>query len=516
MNRSTRFRAMIGAALLTSSLLAACSVDGDENGSAGSDSIDIALSAGIDMLDPQRSANGPDLAVMSQIYETLLSIDAETRELGPNLATSYELVEPTRWRFELRDDVTFTNGEAFDAEAVKYSIERIIDPATVSVSASQLDTVKKVEVVDDHTVDIVTKSPDAVLPRRMQPIGGSGRVFIVPPKYFSESTPDEVANNPVGTGPYKMESWDKGQSITLARNDDYWGEQPDIARAKFSFITENTTRVNALLAGEVDLIQRVPIEDVDRVGDADGVHVESSEDGLVHTLLLDMRSAPFDDIKVRQAFAHAIDVQGFVDQLLKGHGRALGVPMSPTVAQFDDSLSAYEYDPAKAKRLLAEAGYEDGLPLATKTSAGRYVADKEIYDTINGQLEAAGFEVAPQTVEWGRLISQMTKGSAGPFYMIGWDFGEGDASKQDSFLQSSSSASIAKLPEYDRLSDDASATTDEDENLRLWQEAQKSVHRSYAIGGMWQADSIYGMTDAISWSPEFGDNVILKDIEIAD
>lgn len=492
-----------------------CAVDAEED-QTSQEGIHIGLSAGLDLLDPQRSANGPDLDVMSQIYETLLSIDPETGELEPHLAESYELVDDTTWRFHLREDVEFSNGEPFNAEAVKFSVERILDPETASSSASQLSSVEEVTAVDEFTVDIITDEPDAVLPRRMQPVGGSGRVFIVPPQHFSEHSEEAISDNPVGTGPYELESWDKGQSATLVRNDEYWGEAPDIPRATFSFLTENSTRVNALLSGEVDLIQRVPIDDIDRLEEADGVHIESSEDGLVHTLLLDMRRPPFDELEVRQAFAHAIDVGQFVDQLLDGHGRELAVPMSRSVAQFDDSFEPYEYDPDRATQLLAEAGYEDGLTLETNTSEGRYVADREIYDFLNGQLTSAGFDIEPTTVEWGRLISMMASGDGGPFYIIGWDHGEGDASKMDSFLQSEATYTVADLPEYDRLSAEASASVDEAENLQLWQEAQQEIYENYAVGGMWQADSIYGLSDGISWTPEFGDVLTLHEIEITE
>ncbi|RVU23699.1 ABC transporter substrate-binding protein [Streptomyces antnestii] len=507
------------AAIATGTLLAgssACSVeDPSAKGGGGNGRIKIALSAGVDMLDPQRSASGPDLAIMNQIYETLLDLDKKTHKLVPKLATSYKLVTPTTWRFELRKGVKFTNGEPFDAEAVKYSIERILDPKTTSsVSASQIASVKEVKAVDEYTVDIVTKYPDPVLPRRMQPFGGTGRVYIVPPKYFSEAGYAKVAEKPIGTGPYKLASWNKGQSVTVSPNTSYWGRKPQVTGATFVFVPEDKTRVDALRAHEVDMIERVPVEEVKHVDDADGVHVASSHKGLVNTVLLDMRKPPFDNPKVREAFAHAIDVKGIVDELLKGHGRVLNVPMDPDVKQFDKSIQPYSYDPKKSRELLKEAGYTGKLTLHTKTSEGRYPADKQIYEAMNQQLDAAGFDIKPQTVEWGRLINQMTSGSAGPFYIIGWDFGEGDASKLNSFIQSSATSSIARIKEFDDLSAEAGRTTDEKKNTELWQKAQKVIHDQYAVGAMWQPDAMYGLSDRMVWTPEMGEGITLQDIRL--
>lgn len=491
--------------------LAACG--GGNAASSSTGEIKIGLSAGLDNLDPSRSTNGPDIAIMSQIYETLLDMDPETRELVPKLAESYELIDPKTWQFKLREGIKFSNGEPFNAAAVKYSIERVLDPKTSSPSASQIATVETVEVVNDTTVNIHTKTPDPVLPKRMQPVGGSGRIFIVPPKMFSEGTPEDLASKPVGTGPYVLTNWQKGQSLELSENPEYWGTKPEVKKASFTFIPEAATRVNSLLSSEVDIIQRVPIADVERVDQQDGVRVERSEEGLVHTMLLDTRQAPFDNPKVREAFAKSIDVQGFVDGLLKGYARPLGAPLSPGVKQYDDTIKPYEYDPAAAKQLLIDAGYPDGLPLQTKTSEGRYEADKQIYEFMNKQLNDVGFKVAPQTVEWGRLIRQINEKSAGPFYMVGWDFGEGEASKMNSFLMPGS-VRVAELPEYEKLATAAGTEVDEARSTALWKEAQKLVHDSYVIGAMWQTEALWGESDKVEWKPAFGDNLDLDAIRL--
>jgi peptide/nickel transport system substrate-binding protein len=484
---------------------------GRQVSAAGPKTVRIAMSAGLDRLDPARSANGPDLAVMSQIYETLLLLDPKSGELTPNLATSFEVKEPTLWEFKLRRDVTFHDGSKFTAADVKHSIERILDRSNNSPHYSQLTSVETIDTPDDYTVRIRTKVPDPLLGRRMQPIGGTGRVFIVSKAYVTSHSPQEVNDQPMGTGPYKLTGWRKGQSVTLTRNDRYWGTAPDAEQGIFTFIPENATRVNALLRGEVDMIQRLPIPDVPRVEKNANTQVVSDPHGLVHTMLLNMQQPPFDDINVRKAFAHAIDMKAIISSLLGKYGRVLGVPMGPGVVQYDSSIAPYAYDPDLSRKLLAGRA---PIELSTYTSDGRYVNDREIYQAINAQLDAVGFKISPQLMEWGRLIAMISNRTAGPFYIVGWDFGEGDASKMNSFLLSSSPVTVAKDPEYDRLATAAGAQMDPAARTKLWKQAQQVIHDDYLVGAVWEADAIYGLSKKLEYNAQFGENLDLASIKI--
>lgn len=471
--------------------------------------IRIALSGGLDLLDPSRTANGTDLVIISQIYETLLELDGKTGELKPRLAKSYQLKSPTLWEFKLREGVKFHNGAPLTAKDVKYSLERILDPATVSPHQSQIISIANVKVVDDLTVQIETKTPDPLLVRRMQPIGGSGRVFIVPKDYFEANSKQDVSDKPIGTGPYKLTEWRKGQSVTLVRNDGYWGPKPDAAKGIFTFVPENSTRVNALLQGEVDVIQRVPLSDVSRIESAANAQIIASPYGLVHTLLLDSRKPPFNDIDARKAFAHALNMKSIISNLLGKYGTVLGVPLGPNVAQIDKTIEPYKYDRELAKKLL-----KTPIEVNTYMSDGRYVADREIYQAINAQLATVNIKPKAQTLEWGRLISMMQNRSGGPFYIIGWDFGEADASKMNSFLKSSSALSVTEDPAYDKLADQAGAEMNEAKRTELWKQAQKLIHDQYYIAAVWQAASIYGFSKKYTWDAMFGENLDLAGIKV--
>lgn len=470
----------------------------------------VALSGGLDRLDPSQSANGTDLVIMTQVYETLLEIDHDTKELKPKLAESYRTVSPTVWEIKLRQGIKFHDGSELTADDVKFSIERVLDPELSSPHYSQLSSIETVRVIDPYTLEIETKVPDPVLMRRMQPLGGSGRLFIMSRNYYEGKDNNELASTPMGTGPYKLESWEKGQRLVLTRFDDYWGEQPDIDKGIFTFIPENSTRVNALLQNEVDIIQRLPITDVQRVEDSDTTLVISSPSGLVHTLLMDSSKPPFDDINVRKAFAHALDVEDMVDGLLGEYGHVYGVPMSPNVLQYNGDIEPYAYDPDLSKELLKDKA---PIKLETFTSDGRYVNDRDFYNVINNQLEAVGFEITAQPLEWGRLINMMQNRSAGPFYIIGWDFGEGDASKIYSFLHSSSALSITQDEEFDRLAALAAQETDQDKRTAIFNEIQQYVHDQYFVAAVWQAAALYGFSDKYDWEANSGDTLLLSEVK---
>lgn len=238
----------------------------------------------------------------------------------------------------------------------------------------------------------------------------------------------------------------------------------------------------------------------------------ASPNGLVHTLLLDSSKPPFNDIDVRKAFAHALDVEDMVEGLLGKYGRVYGVPMSENVVQFDASIKPYAYDPELSKRLLKDKA---PIKLETFTSDGRYVNDRDFYNVINRQLEEVGFKITPQTLEWGRLINMMQNRSAGPFYIIGWDFGEGDASKINSFLHSSSALSITQDAEFDRLAALAGQEIDPAKRTKIFHDIQKYVHDQYFIAAIWQAAALYGFSKKFTWEANSGDTLLLHEVKVS-
>ncbi|MBV6759073.1 ABC transporter substrate-binding protein [Rhodococcus opacus] len=470
------------------------------SGSAADSEISIALSGGIQQLDPLVTSNGTDMNILTNVYETLLSMNPDTGELTPNLATDYDLVDPLTWRFTLREDVEFQDGTPFTADDVKYSLDRIKDPATKSTNAASLALMTETTVVDEHTVEVHFSAPNPTLPLKMQPFGGSGRIFIVSKKYYETNPMDQVLNNPMGTGPYKFDSWRKGSSLTLVKNDDYWGERPPVTKAQFNFITEPATRLNALMSGEVDIIENPPVDDLPRIESSTGTHVASTPNGYVHIISLDSFTAPFDDIRMREAFSLGVDMDTIVESLFGDHSEVLPVPLASTALQYDDSIKPHPYDKEKAASLVEDYESEHGpVKIKVLMSDGRYAADRQIFDAINKQLSDIGIEVDATVMEWGELLTRMFSHTAGAYVLLGYDFGEHDASKTVDIL----TAGFAdKLPaDIAELAKESGSTIDTDRRTDVLKKMQRKLHDSFLIPEVWQNDGLFGVRDGIEWEP---------------
>lgn len=480
------------------------------------DTIKIGLSAGLNTLDPSVTAYGPDMNVVNQISESLLEYDPGAKTLKPRLATSWKTVNATTWEFKLRKGVRFTNGEPFNSEVVKFSIERVLDPKTNSQHRSRVLTIDHVQIVDDHTVNIITKKPTPTLPLNFQPLGGTGRIKMVPPRYIKEKGGSHFAEHPIGTGPYKLVEWDKGRSVTLEVNEDYWAELPVFKKAMIYFIPEASTRVAALLSGEVDIIMNLPFDEMERVTKAAGVRVSDDPNyGLVQVFFVDPSHKPLDDVRVRKAVSYCINMQPIIEGLLHGLGHECPVPVAPTVLQYDDSLEVLPYDPDKARKLLEEAGYGEGFSLETYMSEGRYTEDKATYEVVNAQLKKCGIRVNARLMEFGRLIGMMAKGTAGPFYMIGWDFSEGDAAKLTSLFHSKATYSLWSNPHLDELLDKAATEMDQEKRKELYCQAQKLIVEERMFLRAWQASTLWGVNDRIDWEARTGNNFEIKNMKKA-
>ncbi|HWT80179.1 MAG TPA: ABC transporter substrate-binding protein, partial [Candidatus Methylomirabilis sp.] len=212
-------------------------------------------------LDPHKNENTVHESVLRNMYECLVAFSRDLKRLEPQLATEWKRIDTKTMQFKLRQNVKFHNGEDFDGEAVKFSIHRMLDPTTGAPLLSTYGQIDRVDIVDKFIVNIVTKSPDpALLPR----LAGF-HTIIVPPKYFATASKEDLATKPIGTGPYKFVSWAKDQDLVMEANPAYWGGAPKIKRVVVQGIPETSTRVSALLAGDVDIIPAVPPDDMDRI-----------------------------------------------------------------------------------------------------------------------------------------------------------------------------------------------------------------------------------------------------------
>ena len=339
---------------------------------ASAQTIGIAIGSEPTTLDPQLRDDGGERQVTDNIFETLMTRDA-AGTLGLGLAASEPvLVDPTTWEVKLREGVTFQNGEPFDAAAAAFSVNRVIDPAFNSEQSSYFNTITGAEAVDATTLRITTSGPDPILPTRLY------WLKMVPPVAAAEPG---FAEAPVGTGPYKFESWSRGSSITLVANETYWDGAPAVPEVEFRFIPEFGTRLSSLLSGEVDLITNLLPEFVEQVPQSFAVTgVE------LPIILLSDENEPVGDVRVRQALNYAVDKEALAEALYGGYADVMqGQLLAPSYFGFNPDVQGYPYDPEKAKALLAEAGAE-GAEVTLYGTAGRWLKDRELVEAVAAVL----------------------------------------------------------------------------------------------------------------------------------
>ena len=319
-------------------------------------------------LDPQKQFSEKNYTLCWQIFDGLVRFDPDGK-IEPALAVSWARVDGTRMRFKLREGVAFHNGEPFDAEAVKFTIERYLDPKTGFPAMFFIDSLARAEIVDGHTVDIVTKYPDGILLNRL-----AGLVLMVPPKYIKEKGDDYFARHPVGTGAFVFKEWKQGSAIELSANKDYWLKgYPRTDGLVFKFIPAGK-QVEALLAGELDLLTDLPGTQTLKVMGSPNLTVLKKPSFYTMPFSLNLSSGPLSSVKVRKALNHAVNKENLIRYDLLGNGKPIATLSMPGETGHNPSLKPYAYDPGKARELLSEAGYPRGFTLdfLVKKNAERF------------------------------------------------------------------------------------------------------------------------------------------------
>ncbi len=474
-------------------------------------SIVIVVGGDPSTLDPQYPDDGNARAVNDNIYEMLVVRDPETGELGPSLAESWEQVDETTWRFTLRQDVEFHNGEPFNAEAVVYSAERMIDPDFHSEIFSFVATISGAEKVDDYTVDIFTVGPDPILLSRLTWLN------IVPPVY-AEENPEQFGNSPVGTGPYKFVEWVRGDHVTLEANEDYWGGAPSIGSVTIRPIEETATAAAALQAGEVDLVRHLIPEYLAQVPKSASVHGIEFPWVRINTL-----TPPLDDLRVRQALNYAIDKEALADSLYSGYAAiAEGQILTPAHFGYNPDVTAYPYDPEEAKRLLEEAG-ATGATLQFVGESGRWLKDKELVEALAAQWEAVGLNIDVQIVEWSQWLDLLFAGAdaAPDLQFSSHDNSLFDADRTLSVLfttegMAQGGQSAYGNPRVDELVTAARTETDPAKREDMYHEAVQIIHDEAACIFLLNLDDIYGLSEGLEWTPRVDGRILVKDMTLVE
>lgn len=453
----------------------------------------IASSEDVISLDPHMlDSNNPTGSAIWSMFDSLVRRDLDGSP-KPRLATSWERVDDVTWRFKLREGVKFTNGEPFNAEAVKINFARMDTAPFNSVQQLHDQTgLKEVRVIDDYTIELVTAAPTVNMLYWLE------EAFIAAPKYITETSPDEVAKAPIGSGPYKFVEWRRGDALVLTRNDDYWGEKPAVKDIVFRNIPEVSSRLNELRAGTVDLVVGITPDSADQANSdvSDLVKIEGLR--KMHMgISIKGEQAALADVKVRQALNYAVDVPTIISSLLGGSTSPLLSIVNPP--NNNPALKPFTYDPEKAKALLAEAGYADGFPLTLQWST-RFDGGKEVSEVVGSYLEQVGIKPTYEAVELGQFREGLAKASLKGIYFQGWA----------ALINPSVELVILTCghvdnssgycnPKYDELVLKAAQTLDDAERQKLEFEAQEIIWNDAPWLYLWRLPSFFGLSKKLSY-----------------
>ena len=436
----------------------------------------------------------PDRSLMDHISDTLLRW-IEPGKLAPLLATSWTNIDPVTWELKLREGVKFQDGEPFDAAAVKFSYETVLDPANKSPSRADHTFVDHVEVVDPHTVRIVTKEPYPIAPNQFT------MLHMMPPDYVRKVGVAGYRQHPIGTGPYKFVEHVPDDHVTLEAWDGYWGGKQRIKTIIYRPIKEDAARVAALLAGEIDMAMDVPPELLPMVQRAKGLAIKMVPSARVYLMTLSTLFPDYPTTKreVREAINYGIDRASLNKNILGGTG-APAAWVNPKTFGFNPDLQPLPYDPSRAKRLLAEAGYPGGVDVAMDAPVGKYVKDKEIAEAMAGQLTAAGIRTSVKTYEWGVLTKRIWSHQASPLALFAWGDTRGDpVSVNKLVLETGATWSQGKDPKLDALIEAIDREMDPAKRKALIYQEQDYLRESFPIAPVVQLGAIFGTSSKLDW-----------------
>ncbi len=437
-------------------------------------------------LDPAAVTAVNDFRILMNVYDGLVRYKDGTLEVEPALATDWTISEDgTEYTFTLREGVSFHDGAPFNAEAVKFNFDRMLDESHPFHDTGPFplafffSSVESVEAVDDLTVKFTLSEPYApFLSNLAYPTG-----LLVSPAAVEQYGAD-FGRNPSGTGPFKFAEWRSNEAVVIEGNPDYWDGAPALQAVVFRPITDANTRTAEMLAGGIDLMVEVPPVALSEFqGDAYTLHEQAGPH--VWFLILNAKEGPFADKRVRQAANYAVNKEALVNDVLEGTAEVAAGPTPPAFAwAYNPDLEPYPYDPEKAKELLAEAGAEGAELTFYVTEGGSGMLDPIAMGTaIQADLNAVGFDTKIETYEWNTFLGEVNPGLEGKADMaeMAWMTNDPDtlpflALRTDAWPDKGGfNSGYYSNPEVDELLEAARVATDQDERAELYKQMQTIV-----------------------------------------
>lgn len=432
----------------------------------------IALQLEPPHLDPTSAAAGAiDSVLYSNVFEGLTRFMSDGSVVA-GLAESWEISEDgTTYTFALRDGVTFHDGTTMDAEDVKFTLDRARAEDSANAQKSLFAGISEVTVIDPTTVEVKLSAPDGNFLFNM----AWGDAVIVAPESI-----ENIKQTPIGTGPFKFDNWVQGDRIEISRNPDYWGDAPALEAATFKFISDPTAAFAAMMAQDIDAFAGFPAPENLPQFEADPrfqVLVGSTEGETI--LSTNNKLPPLDDVRVREAIAHAIDRQAIIDGAMFGLGTPIGTHFAPHNPDYDDLTAQSNYDPEKSKALLAEAGYANGFTTTLKLPPPSYA--RRGGEIIASQLRAVGIETEITNLEWAQWLEEVFRGKDFGLTIVSHTepFDIGIYARPDYYFQYDN-------PAFQELMTTLGATSDPAARSELLTQAQTMIADDYVNGYLFQ------------------------------
>jgi len=486
----------------------------------------VGLASGAYTMDPQAFNETATNSILSNIFDPLVRFDADIK-VHPDLAESWSNPEPKVWILKLRKGVKFHNGNAFTADDVLFSFDRIKNWKK-SGFKGKVSMLEGVEKIDDYTVKFTTKKAFPVFLRKLTYVN-------IMDKETNEGKSDEwMGLNPVGTGPYKFVLWRKGDQIKLKANADYWAGKPVYDDFILRVLSNNATRTAAILSGEVDIINRVPVVDVARVKSNDKLNffikpglrliylqMDQFRDKSPYVKTQDGKN-PFMDVRVRRAMYYGINEDAIIKYIMKGFAAPAAQFHPDVVVGHDPEIKRAKYDPAKAKALLAEAGYPNGFEVTLDAPNNRYINDAQIAQAVASSLAKIGVKVKVSAVPKSSFFPKTAKQETS-FFLIGWASSDGDGSsmldgvvhsKDDTKGYGRYNNGKYSNAEVDKLIEASDANMDPAKRVEQMKEAQKiAIVKDQSIIPLHYQVDIYASSKKVQFTPRTDSKIWAFDIK---
>jgi len=455
-------------------------------------------------LDPQVQWNPDSYYVYRNIFDNIVTRD-NAGAIAPQIATAWKRLSDTETEFTIRGDVKFHDGQPLTADDVVFSVKRITDPAFGSPQLGQFNQIVKAEVTGPNTVKLTTNGVYPALLAQLVKLS-------VVPKHVVEKVGKDAFNlQPVGSGPYAFESWQRGVQVTLARNDAYWGDKGTFKSAVFRAVPDAATRVADLQTGTSDLVVTLNSDLAKEIKKSGRGQVLSVLTERVAYFGINSFKAPLNDVRIRRAMAYAIDKEGIVDGILDGYPKVVGELASPAHFGWADGIEPYPYDLKQAKALIAEVGAVAKTPMEFATSP---VYDQRVIQAIQQMLNEAGLNVSIKMTDMATYLKGQQASS--PEAANTLSYGRWSCACQDAdgimfpLLHSTSNWSRVRNDKLDQLLTTARTEPDDAKRKALYAEAHKIVKDEVSVLPLYQEAVIYGGAKQLKWAPTSNESLFLN------